>query len=123
MASVTFDLAVQPLRQLNYFLHRELPHGDLRVLVKNPDEMEFRQIFLRYAELKQIGIGPNLLEEFLETHYRTKGKPKRRCHPRDVITHAIDLIQFEQRPMELTKDILDRAFHSCFFEHDEGETM
>lgn len=94
-----------------------------KMLVRNPDELEFRQIFLRYAESKQIGIGPNLLDEFLETHYRTKGKPKRRCHPRDVITHAIDLIQFEQRPMELTKDILDRAFQSCFFEHDEHETM
>jgi MoxR-like ATPase len=94
-----------------------------KMLVKNPDETEFRQIFLRYAESKQIGIGPNMLDDFLETHYRATGKPKRRCHPRDVVTHAIDLIQFEQRPMELTKDILDRAFSSCFFEHDEEETM
>ena len=37
MPTVAFDLAVQPLRQLNCFLHRELPGGDLRVLVKNPD--------------------------------------------------------------------------------------
>ena len=37
MASLTFDLAAQPLRQLNYFLHHELPAGELRVLVKNPD--------------------------------------------------------------------------------------
>ena len=94
-----------------------------KILVKNPDEMEFRQIFIRYAESKQIGIRPNLLEEFLETHYRVTGKPRRRCHPRDVITHAIDLIQFEQRPMELTKEVLDKAFLSCFFEHDEGETI
>ena len=93
-----------------------------KMLVKNPDETEFRQIFLRYAESKQIGISTNLLEEFIETHYRATGKPKRRCHPRDVVTHAIDLIQFEQRQMELTKDVLDRAFHSCFFEHDEIES-
>jgi len=92
-----------------------------KMLVKNPDEVEFRQIFLRYAEQKQLGIGPNLLEDFVQEHYRNTGKPKRRCHPRDVITHAIDLIQFEGRPMELTKDVLDRAFYSCFFEHDETE--
>ncbi len=36
-ASVTFDLAVQTLRELNQFLHHELPGGDLRVMVKNPD--------------------------------------------------------------------------------------
>ena len=92
-----------------------------KMLVKNPDEMEFRQIFLRFAESKQLGIGPNLLEEFLEVHYRSTSKPRRRCHPRDLITHAIDLIQFEGRPMELTKEVLDRAFNSCFFEHDENE--
>jgi len=36
-ASVTFDLATQSLRQLNQFLHRELPAGEVRVLVANPD--------------------------------------------------------------------------------------
>ena len=94
-----------------------------KMLVKNPNEMEFRQIFLKFAESKQLGIGPNLLEDFLETNYRSTSKPRRRCHPRDVLTHAIDLIQFEGRPMELNKDILDRAFHSCFFEHDESEAQ
>ena len=94
-----------------------------KMLVKNPDETEFRQIFLLYAASKQLAIGPDLFEEFLETHYRKPNKPRRRCHPRDVITHAIDLIQFEGRPMELTPDILNRAFNSCFFEHDESETI
>lgn len=37
MARVTFDLAIKPLRQLNYFLHRELPEGELTVVIENPD--------------------------------------------------------------------------------------
>jgi methylamine---glutamate N-methyltransferase subunit B len=37
MASVTFDLATQPVRQLNHFLHNELPEGELRLRVTNPD--------------------------------------------------------------------------------------
>ena len=37
MESVTFDLALRPLRQLNYFLHHELPEGDLHLRVQNPD--------------------------------------------------------------------------------------
>jgi hypothetical protein len=40
----------------------------------------------------------------------------RRCHPRDVISHAIDIIHFECRPYELTADLLDRAWESCFAE-------
>jgi glutamate synthase domain-containing protein 3 len=37
MASVIFDLASQPLRQLNQYLHRELPDGEVYVTVRNPD--------------------------------------------------------------------------------------
>ena len=37
MASVTFDLASQPLRQLNNYLHHELPDGDVHITVSNPD--------------------------------------------------------------------------------------
>ena len=38
----------------------------------------------------------------------------RRCQPRDVISHAIDLINFEGLRYELTADVLDRAFESTF---------
>ncbi len=37
MASVTFDLATRPLRQLNHFLHHGVLDGDTKVLVRNPD--------------------------------------------------------------------------------------
>ena len=37
MASVTFDLSTQPVRQLNHYLHHELPDGNVRVRVKSPD--------------------------------------------------------------------------------------
>ena len=36
-ASITFDLSTQPLRRLNHFLHHELPEGNVRVRVTNPD--------------------------------------------------------------------------------------
>jgi hypothetical protein len=31
-----------------------------------------------------------------------------------VISHAIDLINFEKLPFELTGTLLDRAFEGCF---------
>jgi hypothetical protein len=55
----------------------------------------------------------------MDKHYRKAAKPMRRCHPRDVITHAIDLIRFERRDYFLTEDVLDRAFESCFLEAKE----
>jgi hypothetical protein len=37
-----------------------------------------------------------------------------------VLSHAIDLIQFEKLPYRLTDDLLDRVFESCFLE-ENGE--
>ena len=58
---------------------------------------------------------------FIEKHYSPDGKRFRRCHPRDVITHAIDIIHFEKLPMELTEEVLDRAFESCFLQEAQAE--
>ncbi len=55
-----------------------------------------------------------LVDAFVSKHYVNTGKQFRRCHPRDVISQAIDLIHFKDLPYELTEDLLDQAFASCF---------
>jgi hypothetical protein len=45
----------------------------------------------------------------------------RRCHPRDILSHAIDLIHFEKLPYMLNEEVLDRAFESCFVEDSEED--
>ena len=61
-----------------------------------------------------------LMQDFLNRHYRGTSRDRRRCHPRDVINHAIDLIRFERRPWELNEEVLHLAFESVFV-HDEDE--
>jgi len=34
-----------------------------------------------------------------------------------VITHAVDVINFESLPKVLTEEVLDKAFASCFVEN------
>src|SRR6185312_13123569 len=48
------------------------------------------------------------------------GKAFRRCHPRDVLSHALNLIDFEKLPYELTGELLDRAYESCFLQEEEN---
>jgi hypothetical protein len=57
----------------------------------------------------------------MEKHYSRTRRQFRRCHARDVISHAIDLIDFEQRPLSLTEDLLDRAFASCFADEEKRD--
>ncbi len=88
------------------------------MLLRSPHEEEFDTIFQRYCECRSLEYEQEVVSRFIEKHYRRTGKPFRRCHPRDVVSHAIDLMNFENRPFELTDDLLNRAFESCFLEED-----
>jgi DNA-binding MarR family transcriptional regulator len=87
-----------------------------KMFLRNPRAPEFITIFERFAKSRQVLLPAGLIDSFVEKHYVKGGKRFRRCHPRDVISHAIDIIHFEGLPMELNEDVLDRAFFSCFTE-------
>jgi predicted ATPase with chaperone activity len=92
-----------------------------KMFLGNPPESEYCQIFSKFCRARELTIEPALLERFIEKRYRSTRKPMRRCHPRDVISHAIDLMNFERVPYELTDEVLDRAWESCFAENPEME--
>jgi hypothetical protein len=87
-----------------------------KMLLRSPDEQEFGTIFQRFCESKSLSFHDGLIARFIEKHYRKVRRPFRRCHPRDILSHAIDLIHFEKLPFHLTDDLVDRAFESCFLE-------
>lgn len=87
-----------------------------KMLLRSPDEHEFSDIFRKFCESRSLPHHDGLVTRFIEKHYRNAKRAFRRCHPRDVISHAIDLIHFEKLPFELTDDLMDRAFASCFLE-------
>ena len=88
-----------------------------KMFLRSPKAPEFIQIFERYCLDKQILCPPGLAASFVQEHYIQGDKRFRRCHPRDVISHAVDILHFERRPIALTEDVLDRAFMSCFVEN------
>jgi predicted ATPase with chaperone activity len=85
-----------------------------KMYLQNPTREEYIDIFLNFAESQGLECPVDLVERFIERHYVATGKPFRRCQPRDVLSHAIDLINFEELAYELTDDLLDRAFATCF---------
>jgi predicted ATPase with chaperone activity len=92
-----------------------------KMLMKSPGEEEYVEIFRRFCESKQLPCEGGLIASFLDKRYRATGKPRRRCHPRDVLCHAIDILRFEKRPWVLTEEVLDRAFESCFVDTSEDD--
>ena len=90
-----------------------------KMLLRGPSEDEFIQIFERFCAQRKVPCPAGLPQRFIEKFYRSSGKLFRRCHPRDVLTHALNLIHFEKLPLELNDAILARAFESCFVEEQE----
>ncbi|MEP6960760.1 MAG: ATP-binding protein [Acidobacteriota bacterium] len=88
-----------------------------KMFLRSPNPGEYIQIFERFAKSRELHFEPGLVEAFLDKHYKQGGKPYRRCHPRDILSHAIDIINFENLPQKLTLELLDHAFHSCFVEN------
>ncbi|HEV2199155.1 MAG TPA: hypothetical protein VGR73_05000 [Bryobacteraceae bacterium] len=87
-----------------------------KMFLRSPKKPEFLQIFERYAESRSIACPPGVAEAFIARHYEQTGRRFRRVHPRDVISHAVDIINFESLPFELSDEILDRAVRNCFVE-------
>jgi hypothetical protein len=88
-----------------------------KMFLRSPNPAEYIQIFERFAKSKQLECASGLADSFIQKHYVQGGKRYRRCHPRDLINHAIDIINFENLPKKLTPDLLDHAFASCFVEN------
>jgi predicted ATPase with chaperone activity len=88
-----------------------------KMFLRSPGKNEFVQIFERFTDSRMLDCAPGVIEGFVNKHYVEGGKRYRRCHPRDVVSHAIDIINFESLERELTEDVLDRAFESCFVDN------
>jgi DNA-binding MarR family transcriptional regulator len=91
-----------------------------KMLMLGPAEDEFKLIFENFCNARRLAYPARLVEGFLQSHYRETGKPMRRCHPRDVLTHALNLIRFENLKLELTEEVLDRAYESCFLQEEQN---
>jgi len=92
-----------------------------KMFVRSPEAEEFITIFTRFCDAQNVGYDPATIQTYIDKHYRRPGKKFRRCQPRDVISHAIDLIRFERLPFVLTTEVLDRAFEMTFVSEDYEE--
>jgi hypothetical protein len=85
-----------------------------KMLVGNPREEEFRAIFDSVCVTRGLRCEPEVRDRFIHRRYATTTRPMRRCQPRDVVSHAINFIRYQDLPMVLTDEVLDEAFDSCF---------
>jgi hypothetical protein len=93
------DLAEEAfLRRLGY-----------RLTAESPSPETYGRIFRKYVESCRLRYDPRLLEGLL-ARYTHEQRDMRSCHPRDLVDRCRDICRHENRPLALTKELLERAW-------------
>jgi predicted ATPase with chaperone activity len=109
---IIFSTNLDPSKELRdeAFLRR-IPY---KVYVPDPDEEEFHQLFQLAAPSVGCAYERSAVEHLLEKHYRSRNRPLRRCHPRDILMQVHNYCVYNELPMEMRPDYLDGAVNNYF---------
>jgi DNA phosphorothioation-dependent restriction protein DptG len=94
---------------------RRIPH---KIEVGDPSFEDFREIFKRMCEAKRVPYDENGLKYLIQEWYLKEDRKLRSVHPRDILEQIIDIARYENRPPQLSKDLLDRAARAYFVDLD-----
>jgi SpoVK/Ycf46/Vps4 family AAA+-type ATPase len=93
------------LRRIHYKIH-----------VLDPDLDEFREIFRRCCAERDIAYNEAAVTYIYRQYYERLKMSPRKCHPRDILDHLLDISRFLEVEAELTPELLDRACQSYFLD-------
>lgn len=108
---VIFSTNLEPRDLVDEAFLRRIPY---KIEITDPSEEEFIRLF----EIGSAELGcphnPEMVRYLLDTHYRSKNRPLRRCHARDILKHVQSYCRYRRLPFELRPEHLDRIVHVHF---------
>lgn len=106
-----FATNLEPHQLVDEAFLRRIPY---KVEVNDPSEHDFRQLFLQLAQKMEVALEPGVVDHLLESLYRSRNRPYRYCHARDLLLQVKHLCEFHELPLEMTRKIADVAAHNYF---------
>jgi predicted ATPase with chaperone activity len=85
-----------------------------KVKVEHVTREQFVDIFRIVCDHYQVEFNADAIEYLLRTHYDGDKRSMDACHPRDLTEQVMDYATFNQIPIELTPESLDRACGNYF---------
>jgi predicted ATPase with chaperone activity len=92
---------------------RRIPY---KIYAKNPTTEEFGRIFALNCKRKGIAYDPVIIEYLKRGYYEPRGLEMRSCHPRDIVEQVVDICRYQNKPLVITRELLDQACRSYFLE-------
>jgi predicted ATPase with chaperone activity len=93
------------LRRISYKIH-----------VSDPDEKEFRQLFVGASKHLDFPHDEKAVTYLIEKHYKAAGRPFRRCQPRDLLRQVRSYCAYNGFPLEMRTEYFDIVVRVYFTE-------
>jgi len=110
---IFFSTNMAPRELVDEAFLRRIRH---KIEIKDPTWDEYREIFRRICESKGVPYDDRGLAYLVQEHYLKCNRPRRCCHPRDIVDQLIDIASYMNVPPVLSKDLIDRACEAYFVE-------
>ncbi len=111
MTMVVLATNIRPSELVDEAFLRRLQY---KIFAESPTLEDFKTIFARCCRDLGATVETGLVERLLVDYYRPRKIAVRGCHPRDLITQALSLASYLNRPPHLTMELLEAACNSYF---------
>jgi predicted ATPase with chaperone activity len=91
-----------------------------KIEVRNPNWKDYREVFKREANVRNIEMDDRALAYLIQEHYIKAKRPPRACHPRDLLDQIVDISGYLAVPTKLNNDLIDRAAGSYFVDFENA---
>jgi len=108
---VVFSTNLPPRDLVDEAFLRRLRH---KIEISDPSYEEYREIFKRVAQQKDIPYDDQGLAYLLQEYYIKHNRKLRASHPRDLCDQILDIARYLSTEPEMTKDMIDRASQAYF---------
>jgi predicted ATPase with chaperone activity len=109
---IIFSTNLDPTKELQdeAFLRR-IPY---KIHVPDPDEDEFHRLFALAAPAVGCAYYRAAVDYLLRVHYRPRGRPLRRCHPRDLLLQIHNYCAYNELPVQMCPEYFDNVVANYF---------
>jgi SpoVK/Ycf46/Vps4 family AAA+-type ATPase len=108
-----FSTNLEPRDLVDEAFLRRIRH---KIEIKDPTWDEYREIFQRVCQTKDVAFDDQGLTYLIQEHYLRYKRNRRACHPRDLIDQIIDIAKYLNTEPVLSKELIDLASAAYFVE-------
>ncbi|QDS99610.1 ATP-binding protein [Adhaeretor mobilis] len=108
---IIFSTNLEPQDLADDAFLRRIPY---KIEVGDPSLEEFRKLFELFCKKLQCEYHPEAVDYLVQTHYRPHNRPLRRCQPRDLLMQIRNYCVYNDNPMQLRPEVIDRVVRSYF---------